>query len=269
MASARSAARTLDQFYTRPDVARDCIERLNRLLGPREGARWIEPAAGAGAFLDLLPADAIALDLAPQRADIERADFLRWQPGEAGDWIVVGNPPFGKNSSLALKFFNHAATFASVVALILPRTFQKESVLGKLHPNMHLRAEFDLPYKAFLFAGEAYDVPTVFQIWEQGEQPRIVVQRRLSHPDFRFVTAELADFAFQRVGARAGLVSEQGLRKSAQSHYFIKASGEPHQLLQRLRAIDWHPVKTRTAGNPSIGKSELIALYEAAYPPPS
>ncbi len=74
-----------------------------------------------------------------------------------------------------------------------------------------------------------------------------------------------AHFAFQRVGARAGLVSHEGLRKSPQSHYFLKANIDPGGLFDRLRRIDWTEIKWRTAGNPSIGKSELIDRYQTEY----
>jgi hypothetical protein len=260
------AARQLDQFYTRGDVAAACVGHLKALIPDQlDNVLWIEPSAGAGAFVDHLPYPRIGLDIAPARRDISQADFLRWHPGQlCRDAIVVGNPPFGKNASAALRFFNHAATFAKIVAFIVPRTFQKQSLVSRLHPFMHLRSELALPDDAFLFQGEAYHVPTVFQIWERRPKLRANQQRRLTHPHFHFVDSASAHFAFQRVGARAGLVSREGLRKSPQSHYFLHANVEPDAVFKRLSSIDWAPVKSRTAGNPSIGKGELIELYEAA-----
>jgi hypothetical protein len=91
-----------------------------------------------------------------------------------------------------------------------------------------------------------------------------VEARRTTHDHFSFVRPQDAHFAFQRVGARAGLVSREGLRKSPQSHYFLRSHVGEGTLFDRLDAIDWNPVKWRTAGNPSIAKSELIGCYEAA-----
>lgn len=262
-----SQARALDQFYTKACVAKLCVAELLRFLQDRySGAIWIEPSAGKGAFVDHLPAPRIALDIAPQRPDISCVDFLQWSPGQlTRKAIVVGNPPFGKNSSLAQRFFNHSAQFASVVAFIVPRTFQKQSMVNRLDPLMHLQREIEIPDEAFEFIGEAYHVPTVFQIWERGTMVRQATQRKLSHPDFAFVPPGNADFAFQRVGARAGLVSHEGLRKSPQSHYFLKSNIDPEGLFSRLKTIDWNEIKWRTAGNPSIGKGELIERYEAEY----
>ena len=47
----------------------------------------------------------------------------------------LGNPPFGKNCSLAIKFFNKAAEFADLIAFIIPRTFKRISIQNKLNLN--------------------------------------------------------------------------------------------------------------------------------------
>ena len=110
-----------------------------------------------------------------------------------------------------------------------------------------------------------WHLPTVFQIWERRSSLRALTTSVTRHPDFSFVTASNAHFAFQRVGARAGLASVEGLRKSPQSHYFLRANDNYIELLDRLRSIDWTPIKSRTVGNPSIGKGELIAAYAASH----
>jgi hypothetical protein len=260
-------ARDLDQFFTRSDVARRCVDLVATLYPVQSGDwLWLEPSAGGGAFLDLLPFPRIGLDIHSQRADITAVDFLGWHPGRVTRRIaVVGNPPFGKNASLARRFFDHAASFADIIAFIVPRTFEKPAFANRLDRRMHLVSETALDVESFEFGGEAYAVPTVFQIWEKRAALRPLVAAKREHQDFDFVTQPTGDFAFQRVGARAGLVSVEGLRKSPQSHYFIKANGCSLTLLDRLSAIVWEPIKRRTAGNPSIGKGELVSEYRAVY----
>jgi len=260
-------ARALDQFFTRRDVAADCMSRLLAWTSSRPvDWLWIEPSAGGGAFLDAMPRPRIGIDVSSVHPEVIKADFLRWHPGETRRQIaVVGNPPFGKNASLARAFVNHAATFADVVALIVPRTFEKPAFINKLDRRLHLVGQHAVDDNAFEFDGEPYSVPTVFQIWERRKTLRELTARVMHHPDFSFVPASDAHFAFQRVGARAGLASVEGLRKSPQSHYFLKAREDHRVLLERLRAIDWTPIKTRTAGNPSIGKGELIAAYSEKH----
>ncbi len=265
--SITKTARSLDQFYTRADIAERCVARVAEIVGWRGGNwHWIEPSAGAGAFLDHFPMSRFGLDIAPRRADIVAADFLDWTPKLlTGKIVVVGNPPFGKNASLARRFFDHAAGFADMIALILPRTFEKSVFVNRLSRRMHLVSSEVLELYAFELEGEPYAVPTCFQIWERGDAMRPLVELPTMHADFDFVAQHIGDFAFQRVGARAGLASKDGLRKSAQSHYFLKANICSNTLLNRFSCIDWGQVKNRTAGNPSIGKSELIAEYQAAY----
>ena len=260
-----SQQRSLDQFYTLPCVAEKLVSTAIRHTSSK-GSDWLylEPSAGEGAFLDKLPFPRIGVDISSPRADIITADFLEWHPNVAKRSVAtIGNPPFGKNSSLAVRFFNHAATFSDIIAFIVPKTFQKVSVQNKLSQSFHLIEEADVESNSFRFAEGIYDVPCVFQVWERREELRPVVDRKFTHPHFSFVNKKRADFAFQRVGARAGLVSIDGLQKSSNSHYFIKANICAERIFSTLSNIDWVPIRSRTAGNPSIAKSELIAAYEA------
>ena len=55
--------------------------------------------------------------------------------------LTIGNPPFGKNSSLAISFFNKAAEFSDIIAFILPQTFSKDSVKNRLNLSFFLIME--------------------------------------------------------------------------------------------------------------------------------
>jgi len=160
-------AKEFDKFFTRPEVANECLRFLGSVIDPRAVDLWVEPSAGAGAFLNSLPINKIGLDIDPPRGSehsIEKMDFLTWRGPTSGNVATVGNPPFGKNSALAVKFFNHAATFSSVIAFIVPRTFQKGSVWNRLHTSFHLRDELEIAPNSFTFLDDVYDVPCVFQI---------------------------------------------------------------------------------------------------------
>ncbi len=263
-----ASARQLDQFFTRADVAQKCAQVVARHIRDKHEWLWVEPSAGEGAFFDCLSFPKIGLDICSLRPDIIKADFLSWNPGQSARKIaVVGNPPFGKNASLARKFFDHAAQFADIIAFIVPRTFEKPQFVNRLDRRMHLAHSEALDDCSFEFEGASYCVPTVFQIWEKRSDARPITEAIRTHRDFAFVAQPTAHFAFQRVGARAGLASVEGLRKSPQSHYFIKANVCDKALLGRLRSINWDPIKQRTAGNPSIGKAELVSAYTAAIIP--
>ena len=256
--------RALDQFYTRSDVAQACVAHLLNVIGTKPGTLFIEPAAGAGAFLDALPEPRIGFDLAPARADIAQADFLHWHPAiQAERLIVVSNFPFGKNASLAVKFVNHAAQFADFIASIVPRSFEKNSIKHRISSRLTLVSELPLAPDSFLYQNQPYSVPVLFQIWQRRSRPSPDPQPRC-HADFSFLRAPAeADFAFQRVGVQAGRVSIAGLARAAQSHYFIAVRNPTRDVAGILASIDWTAIKSRTAGNPSIGKAELITAYQA------
>jgi hypothetical protein len=228
---------------------------------------WLEPSAGTGSFFDYFPPNSIGIDLDPKAKGIVKQDFLSYVPPHAGPWAVVGNPPFGKNASLALRFFNHAASFADVIAFIVPRTFEKDSLQRRLALSMHLVKEIALNPASFTMDEIRYAVPCVFQVWQKGATTRVLPARRLTHPDFSFVARPSADFAFQRVGVAAGKIkSLNHPALAAPSHHFLRVTNRKKvaEVRARFEAICWKDVKHKTAGNPSIGKQEMIDAFTAA-----
>ena len=142
----------LDQHYTRPDIA---MQLYGLVLEHVDEAAHLmfEPSAGKGAFSRLMPAGSIAIDIAPAGPGIIRADFLGIRPSSDRPIAVVGNPPFGRSSSMALRFFNHAARFANSISFILPRTFRKGPTENRLDRAFNLLREEPVPPNAFLLKG--------------------------------------------------------------------------------------------------------------------
>jgi hypothetical protein len=261
---APNTARALDQFYTNQTVAKQCIAFL-KVHVRKKNIFYVEPSAGAGAFLNELPTRSrLGLDIDPRHNSIHKQDFLEFNPETLPEnrvIITIGNPPFGKNASLAIKFLNKAAEYSAYIAFILPKTFKKESTAHKINKNLHLIAELELGKNSFNFQGNAYDVPCVFQIWEKRSQPRNQEKSALSCADFEFTTQDKAKFAVRRVGGLAGKIITDFSGYSPASHYYIRPLKDACCCLLVFKAVDWSHVKFNTAGNPSISKRELIALY--------
>ena len=258
-----STSRELDQYYTSPPVARECWLALDPFL-PSGAKAYLEPSAGIGAFLDLMPkARRLGLDLEPKHPEVLKMDFFEFSGRFpiAGQVITVGNPPFGKNASVAVRFFNHAATFSQVVAFVVPKTFRKASLQKRLSTDFHLLQDIDLPQNAFEFEGIPYDVPCCFQVWHRTDSQRIHKDTALTHPDFSFVGKSEADFAIRRIGGRAGAIIEDFADYSAQSHYYIKANLPIAQVKAILKSVDWSEARENNAGNPSISKRQLVSGY--------
>jgi hypothetical protein len=260
--SSAELARNLDKFYTKAEIARQCVDDFERWTDidlTTTKTDILEPSAGAGAFLDFLPSRTLAYDLLPEDPRISGQDFLKLERRQPA--IVIGNPPFGKNCRLAIPFFNHAATFADQIGFIVPRTFEKVSIQNRLNPQYHLLNQRVLVRESFTFEGKSHSVPCVFQVWERRDDLRPKVTLPLVHADFDFVTREEADFALQRVGEYAGAVKTCFSGVSKASHNFLRANGSVEELLAFFRAIDFSEVKARTVGQPSISKTEIVALY--------
>lgn len=250
----RASDAELDQYYTREDVAAYFYAIFQEHFDPTR-LQMVEPSAGTGSFFKLLPADCLGYDVEPKYPGIETADFLTVQLQSDRPIGIIGNPPFGKNASKAVRFFNHAAPQSSLIAMILPRTFRKGSITNRLDPAFHLVREEKVPDNAFLFRSKPYNVPAIFQIWERRAEKRGRQPVETRHPDFEFTDPGRADFAVQRVGARAGRVHHD-FTASPSSHYFIRGNVEAI-----MAQLDFASVAADVAGNPSLAKSEIVSLY--------
>lgn len=116
-----------DKIYTKPEIAAQLLKELDLY----SYSLVVEPSAGNGAFSNLI-SNCTALDIEPENEKIIKQDFFTFIPKQS-NVLVIGNPPFGEQSTLAIKFFNHAAEFASTIAFILPKSFRKVSVQNKLN----------------------------------------------------------------------------------------------------------------------------------------
>jgi hypothetical protein len=256
---------TIDKFYTTSAVALQCQALIQSHLSIGPSDLIIEPSAGNGVFLPIIKAlttNYRFYDIAPEHSEIHQQDYLNLATETflTNEKIhVVGNPPFGRQSSLAIKFIKKSSAFCHSLSFILPKSFKKESLKKTFPPYFHLLSETDLPEKAFLVDGLEYSVPCIFQIWEKRTTTR-VVSEKIEPVKFTFVKQhEEPDISFRRVGVNAGVIDTVALeQKSAQSHYFIKFAADVKikpALLAKLRALKF--ASDNTVGPRSISKQEL------------
>jgi hypothetical protein len=163
-------------------------------------------------------------------------------------------------------FFNHAASFASTIAFIVPKSFQKPSLHNKLDERFFMIDQIDIPSDGFTFEGETYRVSCCFQIWERHPtETRPKRRSRNSCSDFEFVASTHPfDIAIRRVGANAGRIfDDPGNIYSKQSHHFIKAKIDKLALKKNLEQLDLEqtPSKYHVAQNPSLSATEICNLY--------
>lgn len=160
-----------DQFFTPKDLAKKCWETFkSEVKINTEEYTFIEPSAGDGSFLHILPNGSIGLDIEPRSSEIQNQDYLTWKPTNISKkYIVFGNPPFGLRGHLALKFINHSYSFADYVCFILPQLFESD---GKGSPRKRVKG-YNLIYSeglsAMFYSPDNHDVKVngVFQIWSK------------------------------------------------------------------------------------------------------
>ena len=273
----------IDKYYTKDSIAEMCLNEVKKYLQPTPNDLIIEPSAGNGSFIKGIKSitnNFRFYDLEPENDEITKRDYLilgeneilgvlgengTHNANEKDNLVrkihVVGNPPFGRQSSLAIKFIKKSCEFCDSISFILPKSFKKDSLRCKFPLNFHLLFEMDLPDKSFLVNGIEYDVPCVFQIWEKKMTNR-TVKEKLEPVNFIFVKkTENPDISFRRVGVNAGIIDIEIDNKSIQSHYFIKFTNQKSitDNINKLSQITYD--FNNTVGPKSISKQELIIKF--------
>lgn len=279
----------LDKFYTKSAIADRLISITQYIIGREELQKIkivLEPSAGSGNFskqisnyLMLADMRVLAYDIEPGDDCITKLDFLETDISADinASTIVIGNPPFGKQCSGAINFFNKCASYPNVqyIAFILPPTFRKSSIQDRLDLDFSLQQDITLNKDAFMLVEgtkiKDYDVPSIFQVWKRERTKRSKSIKNSVNEHYHFCPSiKDAQFAFRRVGVNAGktMIIKDGSDYSKQSHYFITTSIDANIVCDRLNQIEWP--SNNTVGPRSISKNDLIyelnSITQDLYP---
>jgi len=268
----------LDQYYTNPDYAKYCFDKSEQVISEKMDLNslfYLEPCVGTGSFYTLFPESRkFGFDIEPVYVDanVTKADFLEEmfinQKCPGSDMIVISNPPFGRLSSLAVKFFNKCASIKEVkyISFIVPLTFRKVATQNKLHENFHLIHDEVSPHDAFILHGEPHNVPCVLQIWERrDDELREKHEIRNTSTFFTYCTKDEADLYIKRVGTKAGEIAEPGTEHKDASMYYIKTEHKDkiHSIMNSNEYLDdIKVIRKTTAGVYCVSKSELVINIE-------
>lgn len=261
--------KTIDKYYTSNKIVNKCIELIQEYVNIQKEDLCIEPSAGNGSFITMIKTitnNYLFYDLEPENSEIIKLDYLDFDsntmiPQNVKKIHMIGNPPFGRQSSLAIKFIKKSQQYCDSISFILPKSFKKPSLQKHFQLNFHLINEYDIPEKSFIVDNKPYDVPCVFQIWIKKDTNRNVPEKQVPNK-YCFVKKEdNHDISFRRVGVYAGTIDKKTEEKSIQSHYFIKfdaiLTGELFDNLSQIK----YECKNNTVGPKSISKQELIKEF--------
>lgn len=264
----------LDKFYTIPLYAKRCIDKVFEIYNINSWDLIIEPSAGNGSFLNQIQSNnKIGLDISPENESVIKQDFFEYNPPtNKPNILVIGNPPFGKVSSLAIKFFNYAAKWANVIAFIIPRTFKRTSVQNRLDDMFHLVYDEEVSNKPCCFSPPMM-VKCCFQIWEKKTIKRPYVELPTKHSDWMFLPFGAndetgqptpptgADMAMRAYGGKIGEIKINGLNElRPKSWHWIKSNIDIAELINRFQQLDYSN-SLNTARQNSMGRGELVNLY--------
>ena len=175
--------------------------------------------------------------------------------------VIIGNPPYGKNANLAVKFVNTLSKYSKNIWLVLPRTFRKPSVLNRIHKNLHLKKDVEVDDD--MFPGS---IVTCYQHWNVQKKSREKIVTISKHDDFEFVTPRKADICIGRVGAGpcGNVYLDRFTKRSPNSHYFIKVAN--NKVMKKLKSLaaKFREAGQQTVGCPSLSKNDLIRIYETS-----
>lgn len=281
-----------DQFYTKPEVAKKCFDDFKEFIVkakvPVKDYYYIEPSAGCGSFYQVLPKEKrIGIDIDPRKIEgfdskgIIKHDFLTWKPKQKKKYIVIGNPPFGHRSKLAIKFFNHSAKMADVIAFVVPRQFKKYSVHSVLDKEFKLVRDYELKDNSFYTPdGKDKIVRCNFQIWTKlntgKKNLRILTPPPIKHKDFemyqynntpgalKFFKKEW-DFAVPRQGYEDYTRREKNAKKCEKNKQWIMFKAVNKEIKDRLYNMDFVKLARKNTTIYGFGKADVVEEYNKLY----
>jgi hypothetical protein len=175
--------------------------------------------------------------------------------------VTISNPPFGRNNSLSIPFFNKAADHSEFICFIVPRSWRKWSVINRLDRRFHLIADHDIRIDYEDESGEKLSVKnnlaTCFQIWQR----RTNLRPKYSVADQGLVektTPANADVALTIFGFGCGKVLTDFERKSNTTKMFLKLRHP--QALKALQNVDYSRFSKNTAYTQALSLQEINYL---------
>jgi len=299
----REEDRNSDAYFTPIDVAKQCVSSLMTTVNNYKDYLFLEPSCGEGVFVKAF-SELKSEDIKIVTVELNPTDY---KPTHVGDFltfskevligenkcITFGNPPFGKNASLAVKFFNHAATFSDYIAFIVPKSFEKDSIMKRLNSSMQVVERVDLgdckfskkrnsgspppdkvgsPSCARGVISDDFKVPTLWMIWKKQEELSLsknkVSKNENSRITFHTKTniegRTTCDFVIQRIGNRAGRMFFDNWDKylTSQNFYFIEIKDLKPEELEDIKdhKLDLENIesKFKTAStNHSVTKGDV------------
>lgn len=257
-----------EQYYTPRELASELVLKVKALIPDFSSRTVLEPAGGTGAFVDAAKLagakKVLSVDIEPKHRAVGKGDYLETEL-KLKNAVTISNPPFGRNNSLSIPFFNRAAEHSEYIAFIVPRSWRKWSVINRLNRNFHLVLDEDLQIDyvddTHTLITQKNLLKTCFQVWQRKDDLRELVKIE----DRGFVTKvkpEEADIALTVFGYSCGKVNEEFERKANTTRMFLKLNHP--KALKALKTMDYQRFSKNTAYTDALSFQEINYLLNEA-----
>lgn len=257
-----------EQYYTPGDLAENLLTEVVQIVPDLANRTVLEPAGGTGSFIKAATKfgvqQVLSFDIEPKHQGVTKANFLEAKI-KATDAVTVSNPPFGRNNSLSIPFFNKAADHSEFICFIVPRSWRKWSVINRLDRRFHLVADHDIQIDYENDQGEKISqrnsLATCFQIWQRKESLRpkysVADQGLIEKTD-----AQNADVALTIFGFGCGKVATDFERLPNSTRMFLKLHHP--KALAALQSVDFSKFYKNTAYTEALSLQEINYLLNEA-----
>ena len=259
-----------EQYYTPTHLAESLMAEVQAVVPNLSRRIIIEPAGGTGSFIKAASSAGVtqflSFDIEPKHENVSRGNFLD-EDLTAIDAVTISNPPFGRNNSLSIPFFNKAANHSEFICFIVPRSWRKWSVINRLDRRFHLIADHDIQIDYEDDAGEKLSVKnnlaTCFQIWQRKDTLRPLYS--VSDKGIIEKTdSKNADVALTIFGFSCGKVMTEFERKPNSTKMFLKLKHP--EALKALQTVDFSKFYKNTAYTQALSLPEInYLLNESIY----
>lgn len=257
-----------DQFYaydhvleTQADFVQQVMDKHNLYV-----TRIEDPCAGDGRISQYVNVDKM-YDIDPGSTSVTKRDFLKHTQPFTPGLLLIMNVPYGKQSKKAIDFFNHGASMAEYMAIIVPYSWNKASFAKRelLNPYWHKVASKKLPPNSFYTRdGTTKDVTSCIQFYVRRNTKRRPIKRQLKSEFFiarqnteKHLTSH-PEIAVCRVGDVGQIVTKDfGSLTQSNWWYIYPTAGNKTRVLQALKSVDWSR-HAKALGVSSINKTALI-----------
>lgn len=262
-----------EQYYTPTSTAHEVMAHVADLVPNLSSRHLLEPAGGTGAFIqaarDFGIKKVTSFDIEPLHPEVKLGSFLD-QELKQSNFITISNPPFGRNNSLSIPFFNHAAPHSDFIAFIVPRSWRKWTVLNKLDRDFQLVRDIDLAINYVDDMGYEINAKdrlrTCVQFWQRTKTPRPQIHVEDMGVITKVTPAE-ADVALTVFGFRCGKVSIDFPRVKNTTQMYLKLNHR--KALTALQTANFKQFYLNTATTEALSIAEInYALNEVIFGDP-